>query len=158
LEKLPGHFPSHRPIATVPWPNPACETPVRYRFHATIVASWAPPVGALSPNPPPLLRARVATPVKLLLLNRPLITTSALQCRHLCARALEPPRHRARSVASCRHCRLRSALLLAAPPGCWCQPLNDDALEQHAPLAELLVSESVLSRPLHSAALARAHS
>jgi hypothetical protein len=51
----------------------------------------------------------------------------------MCAHALEPSHHRACSVASCQHCHLCSAFLLTAPPGCRCQPLDNEVLEQHAP-------------------------
>jgi hypothetical protein len=79
----------------------------------------------------------VALPVKLPSLSRPPVTTSTLQCCHLCARALEP---------LCRFlisCSIVSALLAAPPPsslrqpGCLRQGLDDEALEQPALLAKL---------------------
>jgi hypothetical protein len=84
-----GHFPPRRPNATAPWPNPAHETPARYRSRATVTTTWDPPVGVICPQFS-LLCARVATPVKFPPLSQPLITTSAPQCRRLCTRALEP--------------------------------------------------------------------
>jgi hypothetical protein len=44
----------------------------------------------LCPRNLPLLHARVAMPTKLQPSSRPLITTSTLQCRHMCVHALEP--------------------------------------------------------------------
>jgi hypothetical protein len=71
-------------------------------------------------------------------LSRPRVDSFSPQCR-LCAYTLEPWHHRSCSVASGQRCHLRSALLLAAPPICRCQPLDDEVLEQPASLAELPV-------------------
>jgi hypothetical protein len=78
----------------------------------------------------------VSSPTSNPLLSHPHINSFLPQCRHLCAYTLEPSHHRSCGVASCRHCHLHSALLIAAPLGCRCQPLDVEALEQPASLAE----------------------
>jgi hypothetical protein len=104
---------------------------------------WSPPArthlsGPSSPKSP-LLRARVSSPASSPSLSHPCVDSFLPQCCHLCAHTREPSRRHSCSMESCRRCRLCPTLLLTASPGCRCQPINDEALEQPASLAELPV-------------------
>jgi hypothetical protein len=100
----------------------------------------------------PLLCARVATPAKLPPSSQPPVTTSALQCRHLCARALEPSHHLLVPCSivstlplSLRQTRYRARSSATKPRASRSASRTD-------------TTESTPSRPLHSAARLRVRS
>jgi hypothetical protein len=95
-------------------------------YHAAIADRWGPPIGPSPPNPP-LLQHRTSSLASSPSLSHPRVDSFSPQCLHPCANTREPSRRRSCSVESCRCCRLRSTLLHVEPPGCWCQPLGDEA-------------------------------
>jgi hypothetical protein len=109
-------------------------TPTHLRVRASLPPVTTPPSligltrlsGRLPPNPS-LLQRRASSPVSSLLLSHPRIDSFLAQCRHPCTSTRELSRRHSCSVESCRHCCLRSTLLHAATPACWCQPLSDEA-------------------------------
>jgi hypothetical protein len=123
-------------------------------------APLSPPARPHLSGPPspkfPLLRARVSSPVEFPPLSRPRVDSSTPQCRHLCARVLEPSRHRSCRVALSRRCPPALHLAVAAPPGCRCHSLDEEVLVQHAPIGLAATVERAPSRPLPTAAVERA--
>jgi hypothetical protein len=113
-----------------------CASRPASHYRATVADRRDPPVGPSPPNPP-LLQCRASSPMSSPSLSHPRVDSFSPQCHHLCACTRESSCRRSCSVESCRRCCLRSALLHAAPPRCWCQPLGDEALEQTTSLTQL---------------------
>jgi hypothetical protein len=121
-----GHFLCGRPNST---PTPAhLRTRIGQaaRYRAAVADRRGPPVRPSPPNPP-LLQRHTSSPTSSPSLSHPRVDSFSPHCLHPCASTLEPSRRRSCSVESYRRYRMRPTLLHAVPPGCWCQPLDDES-------------------------------
>jgi hypothetical protein len=122
-----GHFPLCQPASTVPQPIFTREPSLPFITASSSLTDGARRSGPFSPNSP-LLCARVATLAKIDAVEPAPITTSTLQCYHLCACVLEPSHH---LLIPCSIVSTLPAALLppiAVPTGTPCQELDDEAL------------------------------
>jgi hypothetical protein len=87
-----GSFPPHRPFSAMPRPIFMREPGLPPIITSSSLTNGAHLSGPFPPNSPSSMPAWQHWQ-KLTLLSRPPITTSTLQCHHLCTHALEPSHH-----------------------------------------------------------------